>query len=149
MSSLSYQITTIHRCARAFRAKRLSETDLLPPHIHYILIICANPGAAQEALVHHLYTGKSSVTRHLSKLEKLGYIRRVSSESDKRSFLVYPTEKALAILPLCQQIERDWNACLMKGFHSSEAAMLENLMQQLCEHAHRGVHSEENPEKAI
>ena len=139
MPSLSYQITTINRCARAFRAKRLEGTDLLVPHIHYILIICANPGATQDALVKNLFTGKSNVTRALSKLEELGYIERRTCESDKRAQRVYPTAKAEEILPLCRQIERDWNAVLTETLCDGEKSTLEDLVQKIASAARHGA----------
>ncbi len=143
MPTLSDQITAIHRFARSFRAKMLSGTELLPPHIQYIIFICREPGITQEMLVRRLNIGKSNVTRHLATLEEIGYLYRRPSEADKRMQLVYPTDKAFSVLPLCLQIEQDWNQALISIFNEKEQKLLDNFMCRLNQQAFEIVHANE------
>ena len=45
-------------------------------------------------MARELNVNKSSVTRQLAILEEKGYVERRGDPKDKRSLLIYPTEKA-------------------------------------------------------
>ena len=104
MSSITRHINIISRCAGLYRTERLKDSDLGQNHHRYIFCICRHPGISQEELSRRVYINKSNVTRHLSYLEKNGYVERRQSEEDKRVTLVFPTEKANAALPALREI---------------------------------------------
>lgn len=53
---------------------------------------------------------------------------RKSSPEDKRVQLVYPTEKAIELLPFLQGMARNWNQYLLEGLTEEEK---EKIMKQL------------------
>ena len=91
------QINIISRCATMYRDRALRDTGLAGCHTPYILALYRIPGCTQEELARDLNVNKSSVARQLAVLEERGFIRREPSPEDRRSLLVFPTEKALSL----------------------------------------------------
>ena len=99
MTTLMRQINIISRCAASYRGEKFKDIKLCAAHHSYIIHICKKPGISQEELARHICVDKSNVTRQVFNLENLGYIQRVQSQKDKRVIEIYPTAKALEILP--------------------------------------------------
>ena len=100
MYSLNRFMSTVGRCATLWRSARLEGTGLDACDQPYLFYICRHPGCSQDELCRALFVNKSSVTRHLTHLERVGYVTRTQSPSDRRTLLVSPTDKALAVRPL-------------------------------------------------
>lgn len=135
MPSMFRLIHVINRCGGIYRAGRLKDTELGPNHHRYLFSVCRHPGISQEELARRVYVDKSNVTRHLSYLESCGYVERRQSETDKRVTLVYPTEKAEAILPRLREISHDWEDAVMEDFSESEVALLKSMLSRISEKA--------------
>ncbi|MBE6702704.1 MAG: MarR family transcriptional regulator [Ruminococcaceae bacterium] len=143
MPSLIRSLNVIGRCGTLFRADRLENSGVDPFNYFYLFYICRNPGVSQEALGRALYVNKSSVTRHIARLEESGFLKRVPSPSDRRSLLVYPTEKAVALLPLLREVGSDWKGALTSGFSEEETVLFERLLQRAMENAQKAMGEEE------
>ena len=135
MPSIMRYINVVGRCAAMFRADKLRETGLADAQHSYILCICRTPGISQDALARKLFLNKSNVTRTLSQLESMGYVRREQSAEDKRVTLVYPTDRALAILPEVRGILRDWREYLTADLTAEEQAQLDTILPKLAKRA--------------
>ena len=122
------KMNSIVRYGNQWRAPRLEGTGINVPDRPYLFYICRHPGESQDAISSALCVNKSSVTRRLSYLEKEGYVTRKSDESDRRVLLVYPTEKAMALLPVLQEMSREWNAIITAGFSEEEIATFSELI---------------------
>mgnify|MGYP002513349744 CR=1 FL=1 len=116
-------INIVSRCATIWRTDKLEGTELGDQHYSYILVVCRRPGISQDAISRRLFINKSNVTRHLTQLEKNGYVERRQSEEDKRVMLVYPTEKAYEVLPRMIQAHDPYRVLIKSspeipaGFH--------------------------------
>ena len=71
----------------------------------------------------------------LASLEELGYVERRPSEEDRRVTLVYPTEKALAVLPTVRSVIREWNEYLTEGMDEAELERFAETLSRLAERA--------------
>ena len=135
MPTLNYFLNAIGRCNTLFRAKRLEGTGIGPQDHPYLFYVCRHPGSAQDTLCRELYVNKSSVTRHLSHLEREGFVTRCVSPDDRRCLLVYPPEKANAALPLLRQVGGDFREGLCRGFDPREVELFETLLARAMENA--------------
>ena len=137
MTSFMRQINVISRCATMFRANKYKENGLGigAGHSSYIMILCRRPGISQDALAKRICVNKSNVTRHLAQLEKNGYVERKQSETDKRVILVYPTEKAYAIVEEVRGISNEWKQYLMEEFSADEIEMLTDMLHRMAKKA--------------
>ena len=131
MSSLMRQINVVSRCAALYRSEHLKDTGLSACHSSYILTVCRFPGISQEQVSQHIYINKSNVTRQLAFLEENGFIERRQSETDRRVLLVYPTQKALDVLPFVQQTNHEWNNYITKGFSADELDKFNGMMERI------------------
>ena len=132
MATIMRKMNVISRCESIYRTQESS--DLLAGIYHsYVFAICNNPGLSQDKLAKHLCINKSSVTRHLSCLERDGYVERVSSKEDKRETLVYPTQKMLDILPEVTSITKEWNSLVAEGISDEELELFHKILDRMLE----------------
>ncbi len=135
MPPLTRQINVAYRCGMMYRDRQLADLGLNGCQSQYLLPLFRTPGISQEALAEHLCVHKSSVTRQLSALEAQGFIRRETDPNDRRSLLVYPTEKALAIKDRFFQMLGEWRQYLLQDFTDEEQETLNLLMERVASRA--------------
>lgn len=135
MHPFMHQISITHRCAMRYRERELSDTGLTGPQTSYLLALYRLPGISQEELAKHLNVNKSSVTRQLAALEEKGYITRTPKPDDRRSMLVFPTEKALALNERMKDVLRGWTSYLTDDFSEEEKELLSRLMRRIADRA--------------
>lgn len=135
MPPLMRQINITARCANLYRDRQLAGTGLAGCHTSYLLTLYRMPGASQEELARDLNVNKSTVARHLAVMEEKGYVRREPSPDDRRSLLVFPTEKALALKDQLHDILRTWSAYLTADFTPEERETLSGLMARVAQRA--------------
>ena len=81
----------------------------------YIVEVCAHPGLTQDRFFQIFYIHPSNVTRAIVALEKLGFLERRSNPKDRRTFCVYPTQKALDVYPEITRLRRAWQEEMLAG----------------------------------
>ena len=145
MPSLNRSLNVIGRCGTLFRARHLEGTGVDPFNYFYLFYICRHPGVSQDALVRALYVNKSSVTRHLARLEEGGFLTRTPSPADRRVLLVHPTDKALEILPRLREVGSDWMSHLTRGFTEQECALFDSLLTRAMGNAKQAADEEDKP----
>lgn len=124
----------INRCGDLFRSDHLHEA-IKGRQYSLILTLANHPGISQEQLSRLTYINKSSVTRQLASLEENGYVTRCFSEEDRRIQLVYPTKKALDLVPKILEIHRRWRAFLNEDFTEEETALFTKLLDRMARRA--------------
>lgn len=139
MPSLMRQINVISRCGGQYRTSRLEQVGLAGYQGNYLLCVCKNPGISQDQVAQRTYVNKSTAARALSALEELGYVERRQSETDRRVILVYPTEKADLVLPLIQEVNREWTEYITEGFTPDELDQFLQMMERVFERAKKYV----------
>lgn len=149
MPSFTRNINLISRCGNAYRADGLAETGLSGAHYFYIIALCNCPGISQDQLARRLYLNKSSVTRAITVLERDGFVRRVPHAEDKRILLLYPTEKAEALLPRVREVAQRWNAFLLSDLSDEERESFLATVEKISKKARSYIdenHKEEDEE---
>ncbi len=139
MPSLTWELDAIARCATQYRTEMLAPLGLKSCHASYLLQICKNPGISQEQLARRIYFNKSSVARQLAVLEDAGFIRRTTSETDRRVTQLFPTDKAIALLPQIRQVLLDWEDLITQGLSPQEQTALREMLLKLKDLAARRV----------
>ena len=62
---------------------------------------------------------------------------------DGRRLLVYPTDKALAMQPILQQLLKQWNEQVLEGFSEAEQQKLLADLQLVKENSQRALKKED------
>ena len=88
------QITKIAREAEKLVLLSLREEGVGTAEIDLIHALRHHPGCTQAALAELLHADKAAIARRTKNLETKGYLVRRDAPGDRRSRLLYPTEKA-------------------------------------------------------
>lgn len=128
MSQVVKDLSYISRCGARYRNRELEPLGLTARQSASILEICESPGISQDALAHRVALDKSNITRQLAVLEESGLVQRRVCEKDKRITRLYPTEKALDILPTVRKATLDWQAYVTQALTDEQREMLEQIV---------------------
>jgi DNA-binding MarR family transcriptional regulator len=142
MPHFNRSLNGLGRCGTLFRAKHLEGTEIGPCDHPYLFYICHHPGVSQDTLGRALYVNKSSVTRHLARLEEAGFLTRTPDPADRRSLLVSPTERAIALLPVLREVGGSWRELLTADFTEEETQLFEDLLQRAMKNAQNAIREE-------
>lgn len=129
------QLGEVWRCANLYRTAQYAALGIGSYQDSYLLHICREPGIPQDRLAEVIYVNKSNVARQLASLEEKGFITRTPDPQDRRSLLVYPTQKALDAIPAIREVHRSWNERVLAGFTQEEREFLEKCIERLAENA--------------
>jgi len=131
MSELTHNITDIARCAAQYRSEELADLGLKACHGSYLAVICATPGITQDQLAKKIFINKSNVARQLVVLEEDGFVERRPCSDDKRAMRVYPTRKALDVLPDINRILCHWEDLLTRDLSEDEKELLAKMLSKM------------------
>ena len=131
MSKIIRHMTAISRCGAEYRKQRLLPLELDGRQARYLLEICDRPGISQEGLSRRLLLDKSTVARQCVCLEEAGFLMRKPCPEDKRSLQLFPTEKALAVLPQITEAWDSWEALLTQELTEEEKNLLAGLLRKM------------------
>lgn len=144
MPRIMKTLNSISRCQALYRSKAVNADDLYPSHYAFVLTVCRYPGRSQEEIAGALCLDKSTVARALACLEKNGYITRTANESDKRQYLVYPTQKMLDVFPEICRANMQWNKCIEEGIPPEELEVFYRVLSKMEQSARKKINEQED-----
>lgn len=120
----------INEISRLFAAKmRESENEMTQESVRLIIICLAHgDGITQLDLVKKTHLSPPTVSITVKKLEKLGYISRVSDSVDGRAVRVYLTDKGRELDNSALDAIHNINNILMQGITPEQAEILTRLL---------------------
>ena len=128
-------LNNLSRSQAIYRRANITSEELSSGHYAFALLICRKPGSNQEELARELCINKSTVARNLGCLEEQGYIIRTPLKSDKRQFLVYPTEKMKAVIPELKKVSGEWTSLLSEGISEEDLSVFHSVLERMEEKA--------------
>ena len=129
----------VWRCANLYRTEEYEALGIGSYQDSYIVDICAHPGVTQEQLSKIMYVHMSNVARQVGSLEEKGFVERRPDPADRRNLLVYPTQKAVAVLDKIRAVHAQWRERLLEGFSEEERAAIGVYLERLAENAKRAA----------
>lgn len=136
MARITRWIAISERCSMLYRMQVFKEINLPACQHMYIYYLCNHPeGIKQDELASKVYVNKSNVARNIKSLEENGFVKRVIDSEDKRAFKVYPTSKALEVLPFIKEKMGIFNDVLCNGLSEEEVNTLNNLLMKVANNA--------------
>jgi len=125
-------LSFINRIAQRDLAEMLKPHDIGSGGQHsYLRAILTNPGMNQDQLTNEVKFDKATTTRCIRQLEESGYVKRTVDPEDRRSYLLYPTERAIAFEPTLQSILDAYNRKLTACLSASEIETLHEILQKM------------------
>ena len=115
------KITKIAREAEKLVLFSLREDGVGTAEIDLIHALRHNPGCTQARLAELLHADKAAIARRTKSLETKGFLVREDAPNDRRSQLLYPTEKAEATKVSKAEIESAFYEYLLSLLPEEEA----------------------------
>ena len=131
MKQLCRWLSIIQRHSNIYYHKHFEELGISSGQYMFVLCICDEPGLTQEQIADSLAMNKSTVTRALAQLESDDFIIKKPNEKDKRSYKVFPTDKAKKSYCQIMKSLYSWEDVLIKGFTEDEQEMLHNMLMRV------------------
>ena len=125
------KITKIAREAEMLVLRTLREEGVGTAEIDLIHALRHHPGCTQAALAELLHADKAAIARRTKNLETKGYLVRKDAPNDRRSQLLYPTEKAESPKSSKAEIEAAFYEYLTSTLSKEEAAAFAAALQKL------------------
>ena len=125
------QITKIAREAEKLVLLSLREEGVGTAEIDLIHALRHHPGCTQAALAELLHADKAAIARRTKNLETKGYLVRRDAPNDRRSQLLYPTEKAESLKASKAEIEASFYEYLIGTLTADEATAFAAALRKL------------------
>ena len=125
------KITKIAREAEKLVVRTLREKDVGTAEIDLIHALRHHPGCTQAVLAELLHADQAAIARRTTNLEAKGYLVRRDAPNDRRSQLLYPTEKAESLRSSKAEIEASFYEYLTAALSQEEAAAFAATLHKL------------------
>ena len=125
------KITKIAREAEKLVLVALREDGVGTAEIDLIHALRHNPGCTQARLTEILHADKAAIARRTRNLEAKGFLVRRDDPRDKRSKLLYPTERAETLKSSKAEIEASFYEYLLSTLTAAEAEAFAALLNRL------------------
>lgn len=117
-----------------------------------IFALWGQNGVPIKTLCEKTSLDKSTLTGIISRLERDGYIERKSSETDKRSTLIFLTGKEKGFSRKIHKVSDEMNDVFYRGFTDGEIIQFDNMLERIlnnCKDAEKNLISRNNYDNII
>ncbi|MBP5520079.1 MAG: MarR family transcriptional regulator [Treponema sp.] len=121
-SSISL-LSNIHTITADFLTARLKQNgfpDFASSHGNILFQLSVNDRQPMGDLAEKINRDKSTTTVLVRKLEREGYVKGEADPTDRRSRIIYLTEKGKQFNSLAQELSRDLLSTFFNGFSEDE-----------------------------
>jgi DNA-binding MarR family transcriptional regulator len=110
---------------------RLSSFNLTTPQYMVFNALWIGDGITIGELGQRVALDGSTITGILDRMEKNGYVERRPNAEDRRSALVYLTQKAREVGPRIIGFADELDAAIRKNFSAQDMAVFERVLREL------------------
>lgn len=125
------KITKIAREAEKLVLLSLRKKSVGTAEIDLIHALRHHPGCTQAKLTELLHADKAAIARRTKNLETKGYLVRREDPDDRRSQLLFPTQKAEELKSSKAEIEASFYEYLASALTKEEAETFASLLDKL------------------
>lgn len=140
--SVGFRYTAIHL------DRALAPLGLGSSQYKYVMRVCEYPGITQDQFFALFFVNPSNITRALVALEKEGFLLRQQNAQDRRTYQLFPTDRAREAYPRIKAICADWQDRLLADIpaESREPVLkaLESIALRAVEETNKEVPADES-----
>ncbi|CAG5082829.1 Transcriptional regulator, TrmB [Thermobacillus xylanilyticus] len=133
--SIGKWISVLHRQFQMYLNRELKPYGIRSSEYIYLVNLDEEDGVSQETLSRNLYINKAATARAISRLEKLGLVRRARDQNDARAYAVTLTPEGLKIRDVIQEKLRKWTRALEEGLTEDEYAFMMRTIKRMSANA--------------
>ncbi len=117
-------LSVADRFYKIYLDKQLAPFGINSSQHMFLIKICHSPGILQDSLMDIFYVHPSNIVQTVAALEKQGMVTRCPNDRDKRTWKLYPTDRALSVIEDIQSVCQNTEALLLQGFSETEKNFL-------------------------
>jgi len=131
MDVINNQISILYRLSQTYLSKKLKVYGLSHSQIATILYLASHEDVQQNHIVEHLSLDKGSVSSMIKKMVSNGYVKKLTSPTDKRATLLMLTYKSDLMLNQISEANQNLANNLLDGFDRSEKKVISEYLQRM------------------
>ncbi|BEP30052.1 MarR family winged helix-turn-helix transcriptional regulator [Helicovermis profundi] len=129
------EISVISRYSHIYLKNNLKGYDLGSGQFMHLMVLYRNPNINQDTLSKIINIDKGTTAKVVKKLLENGYITRIPSENDKRSYNLNLTEKALKLKKETSKIKKNWNSIILNNISQNDFEIFIKTLNTISENA--------------
>jgi DNA-binding MarR family transcriptional regulator len=130
---ICFNLGRVMRRVYDYYEKRLSPFGLTPPQYFVFNALWIGDGITVGELGDRVSLDSSTLTGTIDRMEKSGYAKRKPNPNDRRSALVFLTEKARELGPRILEFADELDATLKQPFSKKDMATFERVLRAIGE----------------
>ena len=134
MKEMLSLVSKIHEKGNRFIIEELKNNGaegLVPSHGDILICLYKNGKMTMKDIANCIHRTKPTVTVLVDKLEKLGYLKRETSNEDSRSTNIVLTQKGKDFQATFEKISEELNKMLYKNLSPEESELIEKLLRKV------------------
>lgn len=139
----------LFRCNQKYYDKAFSEYGLGYTQFVLLLSIYEKEGISMNELSIQGSYDKGTITKAIQKLEQLDYVKVTASDVDKRSKLLFTSDKANRIMPKLYLLRQEWNDYLFSGIKEDEMNTYNAVLSKIIDKAKEYSRHESESQNSI
>ncbi|WMT38885.1 MarR family transcriptional regulator [Paenibacillus sp. D2_2] len=132
--SVGFEMGVTYRKLSMYMQHRLKQFDITPEQWSVLLEVDSAEGLIQKEIAKRTSKDHPTTTRILDQLENKGLVRKQQGKEDRRSYLVYSTEKAKPIIEAGMIYEQDMRSELLQCITEQEYEAILELLHRIDHH---------------
>ncbi|MGL4873497.1 MAG: MarR family winged helix-turn-helix transcriptional regulator [Clostridium sp.] len=130
-------ISRLYRRSLVYLNNNLKEYNITSSEYMYIINIPDNESVNLTYLSHKLSVDPALTTKVINNLVKKGFIEKVKSKVDKRSYEVYLTEKGSKVKPEIFNVLSEWVFLMTEGMDDDEKKEIMSKLEYMVDNTEK------------
>lgn len=139
-------LSVADRFYKIYLDKQLAPFGINSSQYMFLIKICDSPGILQDSLMGMFYVHPSNIVRTLATLEKKEMLTRLPNDQDRRTWKLYPTDRALSIYQEIRTVCENTESILLQGLSEAEKSLFMDLLMQAGKNITEVLHIERKEE---
>lgn len=130
-SSLSFLLAKCHQKAFNSFKQKLEPFNLTPPQFATLAFLWKKDGINQIQLGELMSVDRTTISGIVDRLERIGLVERGDDPNDRRSWVLFLTDKGKALQSELAPIAEGFNAALAAGLSHEELAQIIQILKKI------------------
>ena len=130
---ICFNLGRVMRRVYDYYEQRLLPFNLTTSQYFVFNALCMGDGVSIGELGERVFLDSSTLTGIIDRMERSGYVERRPNPEDRRSVLIYLTDKARELGPRILEFADDLDATLRQPFSQEEMKTFEQVLRALAE----------------
>lgn len=146
--SVGFLINDVSRLMRAWFDARAQDFGLTRAQWRVLVHLAARQGINQRSLAEIVELDNVTLSRHIDRLERDGWLERRADPADRRAWCLFLTDAAEPMLEKMETLAVQTQAEAMKGLNEAERAQLADMLIRIKSNISPNAVEEQAPKSA-